>query len=52
MPTLALSFAFLMPKMVRAILEGRQPPTLTTNWIRSHGLPASWVEQDSILEQL
>ena len=47
-----LSFAFLPPKLVRLILEGRQPPALTTNWIRRHGLPASWVEQDSILEQL
>ncbi|MEP3636160.1 MAG: hypothetical protein ABJN14_02750 [Paracoccaceae bacterium] len=47
-----LSFAFLSPKLVRLILEGRQPPALTTNWIRRHGLPASWLEQDSILKQL
>ena len=47
-----LTFAFLSPKLVRLILEGRQPPALTTNWLRRHGLPASWVEQDSILEQL
>ncbi|MEL6168560.1 MAG: recombinase family protein, partial [Pseudomonadota bacterium] len=47
-----LSFAFLSPKFVRAILQGRQPPALTTNWIRRHGLPASWAEQDCILAQL
>ena len=47
-----LPFAFLSPKLVRAILEGRQPPALTTNWIRRHGLPASWADQDRILAQL
>ena len=47
-----LPFAFLSPKLVRAILEGRQPPSLTTNWIRRHGLPASWADQDRILAQL
>ncbi|MBT8416373.1 MAG: recombinase family protein, partial [Silicimonas sp.] len=36
-----LAFAFLSPKLVRAILEGRQPLALTTNWIRRHDLPAS-----------
>lgn len=47
-----LPFAFLSPKLVRAILEGRQPPALTTNWIRRHNLPASWAEQDRIVAQL
>ena len=47
-----LSFAFLSPKIVRAILEGRQPAVLTTNWIRRHNLPASWDEQDRIIAQL
>ena len=47
-----LPFAFLSPKLVRAILEGRQPPALTTNWIRRHSLPASWADQDRILAQL
>ena len=47
-----LPFAFLSPKLVRAILQGRQPPALTTNWIRRHGLPASWAEQDRIIAQL
>ncbi|SMX24278.1 recombinase family protein [Boseongicola aestuarii] len=47
-----LVFAFLSPKLVRAILQGRQQPALTTNWIRRHGLPASWAEQDRILAQL
>ncbi|MGI9391707.1 MAG: hypothetical protein ACR2O1_16750, partial [Boseongicola sp.] len=47
-----LPFAFLSPKVVRAILEGRQPTALTTNWLRRHGLPASWAAQDRILAQL
>ena len=47
-----LPFAFLSPKLVRAILEGHQPSGLTTNWLRRHGLPASWAEQDRILAQL
>ncbi len=47
-----LAFSFLSPKLVRAILEGRQPPALTTNWIRRRGLPASWAEQERILAQL
>ena len=46
-----LSFAFLSPKLVRAILDGRQPPALTTNWIRRHDFPASWAEQDCIVAQ-
>ena len=47
-----LAFAFLSPKLIRAILEGRQPPALTTNWIRRHGLPACWAEQNRILAHL
>ncbi|NNJ69031.1 MAG: hypothetical protein HKP54_13435 [Boseongicola sp.] len=47
-----LPFAFLSPKLVRAILDGRQPSVLTTNWLRRHGLPLSWAEQDRILAQL
>ena len=47
-----LCFAFLSPKLVRAVLEGRQPPTLTTNWLRRHGLSLSWAEQDRIIGQL
>lgn len=46
------AFAFLSPKLVRAILEGCQPPALTTNWMRRHGLPSSWAEQDRIAAQL
>ena len=47
-----LGFAFLSPKLVRAILDGRQPPALTTNWIRRRGLPMSWAEQDHMLTQV
>ncbi|WP_137700412.1 recombinase family protein [Marimonas lutisalis] len=47
-----LTFAFLSPKLVRMIMRGHQPPALTTNWIRRHGLPSSWAEQDRIVAQL
>ncbi len=47
-----LCFAFLSPKLVRAILEGRQPSALTTNWLRRHGLPMAWAVQDRIVAQL
>ncbi len=47
-----LCFAFLSPKLVRAILDGRQSPALTTNRLRLHELPMSWAEQDSIVAQL
>ncbi|MCG6884958.1 MAG: recombinase family protein, partial [Silicimonas sp.] len=47
-----LCFAFLSPKLVRTILNGCQPPALTTNWLRRHGLPMSWAEQDRIVAQL
>jgi len=46
-----LRVAVLSPKLVRAILEGRQPSALTTNWIRRRRLPASRAEQDRILSQ-
>ncbi len=47
-----IHFAFLSPKLVRAILDGRQPPALTTNWLRRHGLPDDWAEQERIVAQL
>ena len=47
-----LPFAFLSPKLVRAILEGRQPPALTTNWLRRHGLPMSWAEPELFRAEL
>ena len=47
-----LPFGFFGPKLVRAILEGRQPSALTTNWLRRHDLPMSWAEQERILAQI
>ena len=47
-----LPFGFLAPKLIRAILEGRQPSALTTNWLRRRGLPMSWAEQERILAQI
>jgi site-specific DNA recombinase len=47
-----LPFVFLSPELLRAILEGRKPTALTTTWLRRHGLPLSWAEQDRILAQL
>lgn len=45
-------FAFLSPKRVRAILQGRELPALTTNWTRRHEMSASRAEQDRIIAQL
>ena len=41
--------AFLAPDIVDAILEGRQPPSLTVNDLVS-GLPSDWVTQRQLLD--
>ena len=45
-----LPLAFLAPDIVTAIVEGRQPVSLTTRYLqRLKPLPASWVEQRRLL---
>lgn len=45
-----LVFTFLSPKLVRAILEGRQPRALITNWIRRREPSVFSAERDRISE--
>jgi DNA invertase Pin-like site-specific DNA recombinase len=44
-----LELAFLAPDIQQAILEGRQPPSLTVASLRETRLPTSWAEQRSHL---
>ncbi len=39
-----MRMAFLSPALTEAILDGRQPPSLTIEAILS-GIPADWAEQ-------
>ena len=40
-----LEFAFLAPDIVKLILEGRQPVTLTSELLLRDGIPSDWVRQ-------
>ncbi len=44
-----LRLSWLAPDIVHAMLEGRQPPTLTAKSLLSTSLPCSWVGQQSAL---
>ena len=49
--TRSIRLAFLAPDIVKAILEGRQPPELTAFHLkRVRTLPLSWDEQRKVLE--
>ena len=41
-----LEYAFLSPFTVRQVIEGRQPPFLTTDWCLKNEIPADWRAQD------
>ena len=43
------ALAFLDPDIQRSILEGRQPPGLTLQWLLDQRLPVSWTEQRQLL---
>jgi site-specific DNA recombinase len=48
--TRVLRIAYLAPDLIEAIIEGRQPPELTTNkLVRVKNLPISWVDQREYL---
>ncbi len=40
-----IDLAFTSPNLVAMIMEGEQPPTLTTQFLRDHPLPSNWDEQ-------
>ena len=45
-----IDMAFLSPKLIESIALGRQPLDLTTEWFRSHRLPALWEEQERLFK--
>lgn len=40
-----LRLTLLSPQLVRALLAGRQPKTLTLRWLKNHELPGDWEAQ-------
>jgi hypothetical protein len=44
-----LPLAFLAPNIVESILDGRQPPSLTTSELINPKLPLCWAEQRRLL---
>jgi site-specific DNA recombinase len=44
-----IDLAFLSPRIVDAILEGRQPVTLTATRVTELDLPLDWAEQHKLL---
>jgi DNA invertase Pin-like site-specific DNA recombinase len=47
-----LEFAFLAPDIVRDILAGKQPQSLTSTWIATHAIPVEWTEQRALFATL
>lgn len=43
-----LRLTLLSPAVVRAILAGRQPKTLSLQWLKNHELPFAWDEQNGL----
>jgi hypothetical protein len=43
-----LRLTLLSPRIVRALLAGRQPKTLTLRWLKNHELPADWEAQGEV----
>jgi site-specific DNA recombinase len=47
-----IDFAFLVPDIVRDVLEGKQPIRFTSDWCLRHALPSEWDEQRQLLKSL
>ncbi|WP_374681453.1 hypothetical protein [Accumulibacter sp.] len=45
-----LRLTLLSPQIVRALLAGRQPKTLTLRWLKNHELPADWDAQREVFD--
>ena len=45
-----LRLTLLSPKLVRSILDGRQPKTLSLLWLKNHLPPSDWDEQHRLFE--
>ena len=46
-----LRLTLLSPRMVRAILDGHQPKTLSLLWLKNHALPQDWAAQETLFDQ-
>ena len=46
-----LRLTLLSPSLVRAILDGRQPKTLTLLWLKNHALPMDWDDQHRLFAE-
>ena len=46
-----LRIAWLSPRIVEAIVEGRQPLTLTRQWLARMPIPIAWEEQEELLDR-
>ncbi|PRA83816.1 resolvase [Ochrobactrum sp. MYb29] len=47
-----ISFAFLAPDIVKAIIQGEQPVGLTSEWLQRNAIPLDWQEQRRIIATL
>ena len=47
-----IDLAFLAPDIIRSVLNGKQPTGFTTEWCKTHTLPADWTEQRAIIATL
>lgn len=45
-----LRLALLSPAVVRGILDGRQPKTLSLIWLKNNLLPTGWDEQNTLFD--
>ena len=47
-----IKFAFLAPDIVQMIIEGRQPISLTSEWVLRNSLPGDWQDQRTLIATL
>jgi len=46
-----MRLALLSPTVVRGILDGHQPKTLTLNWLKNNLLPPEWDAQHALFDE-
>ena len=49
--TRLLRLALLSPEIIGCLLTGRQPRTLTLEWLKRHRLPTDWQAQQALIQQ-
>lgn len=47
-----LRLTLLSPNLVKGLLAGRQPRTLSLIWLKNHEVPASWDDQAALFGRL